>query len=248
MSKSGLKKPSIGVWASAATWDLEVALERLRIDYLVADCQHGSWSYADLERFFRGLGLRAPSHCRPLVRTNVEPSAAEIGHYLDAGAWGLIVPFAADERLLRAARKAMHYPPVGTRSVARNIGLYNTNSDTLDGYIEWSRGHLSLYALIESRSALDHIDDILQAADGVIFGLKDLSLGLGLSLADCIDLIATRLHASRADKPIGYLGVEPARQLDLGADIINLGNVKDFIQEAVAFKLQQLGIVLEGKQ
>lgn len=231
---------TVGIWASAASWDLERAARALRIDYLVADCQHGSWTQEQLERLFCGLGLRAGAPCRPLVRTGLAPTAAEIGRYLDAGAWGLIVPFVETADCMHAVRRAMHYPPLGTRSAARNIGLCNTGLDDLDAYVDWTRGQLHLIALIETRRGLERADEILAASDGLLIGLNDLALDLGLGIADCVERIAAHLPALREAKPFGFLGLPPRRQREQGGSMISLGNVRDFIGAAVDAGLAEL--------
>lgn len=231
-----------GIWANSASWDLELALKRIEIDYVTADCQHGTWSLRELERLFSQLGARALGRCRPLVRTNIDPSAAEVGHYLDAGAWGVVVPYVSDAAQLRAIRRTMHYAPHGMRSLARNIGLYNTDLRTLDEYVAWSKDHLTLMAIVESRSALDRVDEIAEASDGILFGLNDLALDLGTDLDACLALIAGTLERSGGIGSFGCLGIDVPRQRALGCDIINLGNVKDFIGETVHRKLRELAV------
>lgn len=232
---------TVGIWASAASWDLERAVRSLRIDYLVADCQHGSWTQEQLERLFCALGARSGSPCRPLVRTGLAPAAAEIGRYLDAGAWGLIVPFVETAECIRAVRAAMHYPPSGSRSAARNIGLRNTGLDDLDAYIDWTRRHLSLIAMVETRRGLERAEEILAHSDGLLVGLKDLALDLELDIDACVERVARCPPALRDAKPFGFLGLPPRRQREEGGTMINLGNVRDLIGEAIEASLAELG-------
>lgn len=229
-----------GVWSSSSCWELEHVLRQVALDYVVADCQHGTWSQRELEQLFSNMGARSAYGCRPLVRTGIEPAIAEIGRYLDAGAWGLIVPYAADGTQLAEIRTAMRYPPRGRRSAARNIGVYNTGSSSLDEYIEWTRQRLTLTALVESSAALARLDEILDASDSVLFGLKDLVLQTGSSTDACLEMIGERLGRSNPAKPVGYLGIEPRQQQALHSAFINLGSVKDLVAEALTVRLQQL--------
>jgi 4-hydroxy-2-oxoheptanedioate aldolase len=231
-----------GVWASSASPDLEMAARRLDVDYLVADLQHGSWTFREMERLFSLLGERTTGRCRPWVRTNPAPSDAEIGHCLDAGAWGLIVPYVDSRDRLRAARRAMHYPPDGVRSFGRNIGMLNSGTRDADAYVRWSRDAIELFAIVESRAGLDRLEEIVEAADGVLFGLADFSLDADVDTEACLERIARRLERCPV-RTMGYLGIDSARQRALGANVVNLGNVKDFIAETVDRRYRELGVL-----
>lgn len=230
-----------GVWAGAAASDLEQTARRLDLDYFVADLQHGTWTFGEMERLFANLGERESGRCRPWVRTNLMPSDAEVGHCLDAGAWGLIVPYAASAEQLRAVRGAMRYPPDGRRSFGRNVGMINTRVDSAAAYRNWSRQSLRLLALVESAAGLDRLEEIAVAADGVLFGLEDLALDLGESKENCLQRIERRL-STFGIASVGYLGIDTKRQQSLGATIVNFGNVKDFLGETIANRYRELGL------
>jgi 4-hydroxy-2-oxoheptanedioate aldolase len=99
-----------------------------------------------------------------------------VGRALDAGAQGVVCPLinsAADaERLFRAVK----YPPRGTRS----WGPYRAQLNFSGDYVPKANGWTIACPQIETKGALDELDDILRinGVDMVCFGPNDLSAAL----------------------------------------------------------------------
>jgi 4-hydroxy-2-oxoheptanedioate aldolase len=99
-----------------------------------------------------------------------------IGRALDAGAQGVVCPLinSADdaERFVRAVK----YPPRGTRS----WGPYRAQFSISGDYVPQANGWTIACPQIETRGALDELDDILsiEGVDMVCFGPNDLSAAL----------------------------------------------------------------------
>ncbi|MEE4381909.1 MAG: aldolase/citrate lyase family protein [Pseudomonadales bacterium] len=138
------------------------------------DLQHGCMDYETALAMIRAVDL---TDAVPIVRVpRNEPGI--IGRVLDAGALGLIVPMieSLDDavRLVDAAR----YPPLGRRSLGpTRVGLR-------DGphYVEEADARIVVVPMIETRGALDAVEEIvaLDGIDGAFVGPFDLSLALGL--------------------------------------------------------------------
>jgi len=96
---------------------------------------------------------------------------------LDGGAYAVICPMvntrADAERLVAAT----HYPPHGTRSFGPIRGLLYGGPD----YPAHANDTVVVFAMIETREALDNVDDILSVPglDAIYIGPSDLSLALG---------------------------------------------------------------------
>jgi 4-hydroxy-2-oxoheptanedioate aldolase len=96
---------------------------------------------------------------------------------LDAGAYAIICPMIntrAEAELLVAAT---HYAPRGTRSFGPIRALLYGGAD----YAQKADDTIVVFAMIETKLALDNLEDILsvEGLDAVYVGPSDLSLALG---------------------------------------------------------------------
>lgn len=142
-------------------------------DSLTIDMQHG---VIDYDAAVAMLTAIATTDVVPLVRVPwLDP--AMLMRVLDAGAYGVICPMintrADAERLVSAT----HYPPRGSRSYGPARGLLYGGAD----YLARADATIVVFAMIETREALDNLDDILAVPglDAVYIGPADLSLALG---------------------------------------------------------------------
>ncbi len=146
-------------------------------DYLCIDMQHG---LADFDTTVGLLQAITHGDATPLVRV---PSLddAVIGHVLDAGAQGVIVPMINSADEARAAVRACRYAPDGTRSFGplRAGSLY-------PGYYPDVAASVLCIPMIETADALRDVDDIVAVPGvaAVYLGPSDLSLALGLPPAN----------------------------------------------------------------
>lgn len=148
------------------------AASRSGFDTLCIDMQHGLIDFLGAVRL---LQATTASGVPTLVRVPWnEPSMPM--RVLDAGAAGVIVPMIETAADARAVVAACRYPPGGQRSFgpARASMLMAEYADEADATV-------LVFVMIETRSALDHLDEILDTPglDGVYVGPADLSLALG---------------------------------------------------------------------
>lgn len=144
-------------------------------DALTVDMQHG---VVDYQAAVSMLTAISTTDTVPMVRVPwLDPGI--IMKMLDAGAYGIICPMvngAADaERLVAACR----YPPRGGRSFGPIRALLYAGAD----YPKHANDTVTAFAMIETREALDSLDDILRVdgLDAIYVGPADLSLALGCS-------------------------------------------------------------------
>lgn len=197
-------------------------------DWLLVDGEHGP---NDLQTIIAQLQALAPYPVRTVVRT-LDHDPARIKQLLDAGAQTLMVPMVETAGQARALVRAMRYPPHGIRGVGTAMARA-ARWNGVEDYFVHADAEQCLIVQIESRAALDGLDDILQVegVDGVFVGPSDLAASLGhlgkpghpevkAAVADAIRRIAT------AGKSAGVFSADPAVSEEyraLGASFLLVG-------------------------
>ncbi len=144
-------------------------------DTAVIDMQHGlHTTQSVIQAIGAGAAAGKPVFVRPPVGDFAFASRA-----LDAGAVGIVAPMINtidDARRLAAYTK---YPPLGERSWGpyRATGLTGLQ---MGDYLKAANDITMTLAMVETREALDILDDILSVPgiDGVFVGPSDLSIAL----------------------------------------------------------------------
>jgi len=167
-------------------------------DTLTIDLQHGLIDTAALVPMLQAIQA---TPTMPLVRVPwLEPGV--IMKTLDAGAQGLICPMVNTREDAQRLVQYTRYAPQGGRSFGPvRAGLVH-GAD----YAEKANDNIAVFAMIETRQALDNLDAIcsVEGIDAVYIGPSDLSLSLGCKpvfddvdppVAQAIDHILERAHA-----------------------------------------------------
>ena len=167
-------EPCYGVWLAIPSSYIAEAVSHQGFDYVCIDLQHGMIDYPAATEML--LAIHAAGAV-PIVRV---PSndLGNIGRMLDAGAMGIIVPLIESVDDVRAAVRACRYPPDGSRSFGPNRAALSAGPD----YFETANENVLCIPMIETRSALDAIEEIVTepGVDALYVGPNDLSLSLGL--------------------------------------------------------------------
>lgn len=152
------------------------AVAAVGFDYVYVDQQHGVIANTDLVAMFQAI---AGAGAAPLTRVPANTAEA-IGHALDYGAMGVIVPLVESAEEAARAVAAMRYPPQGIRSHGalrpRSMHVPASPSDP---------DRAACILLVESEQGMSALDDIasVPGVDAIMIGPQDLSLGLGLQLS-----------------------------------------------------------------
>ncbi len=138
--------------------------------------QHGLWDVASM---LTGIAAVRQSGSAPVVRVPVGDFALA-SRVLDFGAEGLIAPMintAADARAFAASAK---YPPVGERSWGPHRVTALAGLPDQSVYLREANDHVITLAMIETRTALDNLEAIIDTPgiDGLFLGPSDLSIAL----------------------------------------------------------------------
>lgn len=146
---------------------------RAGFDLMTIDLQHGLIDYQTALTLLQVLqGLPAPVMVR--VPWN-EPGI--VMKCLDAGFSGLICPMINTAEDARQLVQSSRYAPLGGRS----FGPTRANLVHGTGYAKGANSTVPVFAMIETRQAMENLDDILavEGIDGVYVGPSDLGLSLG---------------------------------------------------------------------
>jgi 4-hydroxy-2-oxoheptanedioate aldolase len=167
-------KPAIGAWLGIPSSASAEAMAHQGFDWLCIDTQHGAIDFSTALPMLQAIS-NTPT--MPFVRVPWnEPSI--IMKYLDAGAYGIIVPMIETKEDAEAAVWAMRYPPAGMRSSGPFRATLYAGTD----YQDHANEELLLAVMIETPKALENLDDIaaVPGIDVLYIGPSDLSQALGL--------------------------------------------------------------------
>ena len=147
-------------------------------DFMFIDMEHSPFSTETMADMIRAARL---SGIVPLVRTS-DDAYFLISRALDAGAQGVMVPRVESagqaEEIVRCAK----YPPEGRRGCALSMAHTDYGAIGRNEYMSRANEELLLILQIESRRAVESIDEIADVGgfDAFFLGPNDLSLSYGL--------------------------------------------------------------------
>jgi 2-keto-3-deoxy-L-rhamnonate aldolase RhmA len=216
------------------------------LDFVIVDREHSPSSWDSTVSLIRAA---AAADCPALVRvTGID--RVEIGHAVDAGAAGVIVPLVSSREDVKAVVQAARYSPIGQKGacpVSRNAGLGLKRSGYADVVTESNRRFL-LIGLIESRAGIDNLHAILTEEPGldlVLLGRSDLAADLGqvgnIGHPAVQAAVGHYVRATRASKKGGMVviaGEDIGKWADMGMRLVVQGTdieaVARFYVDAVA--------------
>lgn len=145
------------------------------VDYICIDQQHGLIDYPDMVEMLRAIEGRGAV---PFTRVPAnEPWL--IGKALDAGIQGIVVPMVNSGADAARAVAACRYGRGGLRSYGPLRASMTMDSRDIDVLGD----EVLCFVMVETREALDNLDQIAATPglDGIYVGPADLALGLGLA-------------------------------------------------------------------
>ena len=187
-------------WVSTGNALVAELLGHSGYDAVTVDLQHGMFG---LDAAIACLQAVSATPAVPLARCRSN-DLAEIGHLLDAGAYGIICPSIDTPDDAARFVAACRYPPRGRRSYGPTRAVLYGGPD----YVAGADDTVLALGMVESASALDHLDAILavDGLDAVYVGPSDLAVSNGwevpgggpldTELADALVHIVTRAGAA----------------------------------------------------
>jgi 4-hydroxy-2-oxoheptanedioate aldolase len=177
------------------------ALAREAFEAVVLDMQHGAVDFSGAVRAILAVALAGKP---AIVRIPIGgfPLASRL---LDAGAAGIIAPMINSPEDARRLVAFTKFLPLGERSWGPRAALPLSGLEATE-YLAAANALTQTIAMIETRSALEALDDILaiEGVDGAFVGPSDLSIALsdgrkseprGRALMEAAGRIAARAHA-----------------------------------------------------
>lgn len=236
---------AVNGWLSLpATFSAEVMAHQ-GWDSLTIDLQHGLIDYQAAVAMLQAISTTATV---PLVRVPwLDP--AIIMKVLDAGAYGVICPMINSAAEAAEFVAACRYPPAGTRS----CGPIRANIYAGADYITHANRTIITMAMIETRSGLDHLDEILsvEGLDAIYVGPSDLALALGceprLDPVEAVVVETIEDIAARARKKKVVPGIHTAspagaqKMIQQGFQFVTIGSEVRLMVEKVSEVLQRMG-------
>jgi 4-hydroxy-2-oxoheptanedioate aldolase len=234
-------EPVVSGWLSVDSPYLAEVLSHSGFDTVTVDLQHGMFG---LDRAITLLQAVSAGPAVPMARCPSQ-DAATIGKLLDAGAYGIVCPGVDTPEQAAAFVRACRYPPAGLRSFGPSRGLLYGGPD----YVEHADATVLTWAMVESASALEQLDAILdtRGLDAVYVGPNDLAFSLGevpgrtqppARVMAALEHVAQRARA--AGRWAGAFAPDAAlarRLVDLGYHLVTPGNDVGIVRQAVAERL-----------
>ena len=171
MMKEG--KPVFNGWLQIPSSVSAEIMSNQPWDSLTIDMQHGLIDYSNAVPMLQSIST---TDVTPMVRVNWN-DPGQIMKILDAGSYGVICPMISNKQDAEKFVQACMYPPEGYRSYGPMRGLIYGGSD----YVKFANYEILKFAMIETREALDNLDEIMsvEGIDGIYIGPADLSLSVG---------------------------------------------------------------------
>jgi 4-hydroxy-2-oxoheptanedioate aldolase len=220
----------VGTFVKLPSLDVIDLAAAAGFDFVLVDLEHSQLSAAqagDLARHAAAIDLPA------LVRVPaVDP--ALVNQMLEAGAAGVQLSMLSRAAQSAALRTATRYPPQGARSVSLLHPSADFGAAGLAGYLAAERRDPPLLVgQIETVTTQDPLPDLLDGLDVAFVGTTDLSVDIGLDVADAADRLRRRVaEVARSAEAAGAhlggftpsgadpeaFGLGSARYLVVGAD------------------------------
>ena len=214
----------IGCWLSLASPITAELMGSLGFDWLLLDAEHAP---NDVLSLVPQLMALKDSSSAPVVRPPANDLVI-IKRLLDAGFFNFLIPMVDSAADAARAVAATRYPPAGVRGVS--VGHRGNRYGAIGNYLELANDNICVAVQIESRAAIEAIDEIVavDGVDAVFVGPSDLAASYGhlgnAGHADVQRAIARVFDsAAAAGKPSGILATvraEAERYRAMGSQML----------------------------
>ena len=236
---------ALTAWVSTGNAYVAEVLGHSGYDAVTVDLQHGMFGVDAAIACLQGV---SSTPAVPLARCRSN-DLAEIGHLLDAGAYGVICPSIDTPDDAARFVAACRYPPRGRRSYGPARAALYGGAD----YVAGADDTVLAIGMIESATALGQLDAILavDGLDAVFVGPFDLAVScgwevpgtgvLGTELADALVHVVTRAGAAGVPAGIFAQGLDHAMQFAAwGYRLISPGSDVGMLRAEAAHRIATL--------
>lgn len=170
------KKKVMGAWLQIASPFAAEIFAKAGVDVLMIDMEHGPNDILSLIDQMRALGR---FNGVPFVRAPWNDMVT-LKRILDAGAYGVLIPYVNTKEEAEYAVAACKYPTLGVRGVAPSPRAPGWNMNSMN-YMKLANDEILVMTAVETMEAVNNIDEILQVEglDGIFIGPMDLATSMG---------------------------------------------------------------------
>jgi 2-dehydro-3-deoxyglucarate aldolase/4-hydroxy-2-oxoheptanedioate aldolase len=190
------------------------AIAAAGLDWVFLDSEHGPF---DLETLHDLMRVAVPAGLCPIVRV-ADLQYQLIARALDSGAQGVLLPRVESPELLEQAVSWTRYPPMGVRGYGLGGPHLGYERVSMADAIAHMNEHVMVVLQIETRRALDRLDELLAVPhiDAVLVGPADLSIALGVpGQFDHPDFVAAVVRVRDRCNELGIAPGMHMRSLDM---------------------------------
>lgn len=172
-----------GTWISIGAPVVTEIVSMLGFDWLLFDMEHGNINDSSL---LSNIHAVRGESVKIIVRV-LEPSPAIIGHILDLGVSGIMVPHVNSAEEALKICMAMQYPPKGNRGFSTSVRCFDYGLSPLNDIHSYKKP--LFLAQIESFEGVNASSEIaaVEGVDMLFVGPRDLSLDLSVRGSETID-------------------------------------------------------------
>lgn len=169
-------KKVLAAWLQMASPYAAEIFAKAELDALVVDMEHGPNDILSLIDQLRAMGRFSSV---PLVRVPWNDMVV-IKRVLDAGAYGVLVPYVNTPEEVEAAVSYCKYPLEGVRGVAPSPRAPGFGMDSMN-YMRRANDEILVMTAVETMEGVEQIDEIVKVKglDGVFIGPMDLATSMG---------------------------------------------------------------------
>ncbi|KAK0730457.1 Pyruvate/Phosphoenolpyruvate kinase-like domain-containing protein [Lasiosphaeris hirsuta] len=199
------RRPAMGFWQMLPGSNVSRVLASSGADWVMVDCEHGNIDDSTMHEAvpaIAALGVspvvripdrqpwmvkrecpRRPWHNTIKMTSPARTNAPEGA--LDSGAHGILVPLIRTAKEVEDLVTASKFPPRGRRGFGSPIALQNFHpAPTFTEYLQQANDSLLIMVQIETREALDAVEQIAALVDVVFIGPFDLGNNIGHPIID----------------------------------------------------------------
>ncbi len=146
-------------------------------DTVIIDLEHSPGSFIDAISSMQAV---SNYDCPAMIRAS-SSGLVDIKRALDIGPEGIMIPDVRNVEHTKQVVEACRYGPAGNRGAAPGIIRATKYGENLEGYLEFMEQDFLLMVQIESKEAVNDIENIVRVdgIDMVFIGPADLSASLG---------------------------------------------------------------------
>ena len=172
-------QPSYGAWLSIPSLETARAVAQQGFDWALVDCEHTAQNATLMSQMVGAIA--EVGKAVPLVRVPSKRAEEWFKWSLDAGAWGVIVPYVNTAEEARQVVEWCKYPPQGRRSHGGYFAPGSFGASPAE-YFHSANQQIAVIVQIETVEALGNLEAIasVPGLDALFVGPNDLHLSMGL--------------------------------------------------------------------